>query len=329
LRGWGQPGAPQGCVEASPSLADLNVLILTYGAANKHKELVDAVTESGVSPRQIVLIHNPDGSVDGARPWAPPDASTLIMPRNVGYGHAMNAGIKFAAERGADWLLLLTHDVQFADSGLANLLAARERGDGFAVLGPALMRADTGGVYSFGGMDDAKTLVRHITDEPAPVDGIAECLWIDGCAMLVRSAPVIAAGMMRGEFFMYFDEPELCLRIRRLGWKVGVVTEAGARTSPGGFSRPAAYGYLFCRNGLAYALAAGGRRGLLSGAISQVRLAFRTLLTPNRRDFYRPRHQLTSLSRVVGIGLGFVAFFAGRWGPPPSLLQRLGDIGGT
>ena len=33
-----------------------------------------------------------------------------------------------------------------------------------------------------------------------------------------RSAP-IAAGLMRGDFFMYFDEPEICLRIRRLGWK--------------------------------------------------------------------------------------------------------------
>ena len=314
----------------SPALVDINVLILTYGAANKHIDLVEAVTESGVSPRQMVLIHNPDGSPDGARPWAPPDASTLIMPRNVGYGHAMNAGIRFAAGRGAKWLLLLTHDVQFADSALATLLAAREASDGFAVLGPALRRADDDGVYSFGGVDDAKTLVRHVTDEPVdPVDGIAECLWIDGCAMLMRSAPLIAAGLMRGDFFMYFDEPEICLRIRRLGWKVGVVTKAQARTSPGGFSRPAAYGYLFCRNGLAYALAAGGRKGLLSGAISQVRLAFRTLLRPTRRDFYRPRHQLTSLSRVVGIGLGFVAFFAGRWGPPPPLLQRLGDIGGT
>lgn len=105
--------------------------------------------------------------------------------------------------------------------------------------------------------------------------------------------------------------------------------ESGGSHESWGLSRPAAYGYLFCRNGLAYALAAGGRTGLLSGAISQVRLALRTLLRPTRRDFYRPRHQLTSLSRVVGIGLGFVAFFAGRWGPPPPLLQRLGDIGGT
>ena len=176
--------------------------------------------ESGVRPQQIVLIHNPDGSPDGARPWAPPDASTLIMPRNVGYGHAMNTGMRFAAERGAEWLLLLTHDVQFADSALTTLLAAREHGDGFAVLGPALRRADNGSVYSFGGVEDAKTLVRHVTEEPVnPVDGIAECLWLDGCAMLVRSAPVIAAGLMRGDFFMYFDEPEICLRIRRLGWK--------------------------------------------------------------------------------------------------------------
>jgi hypothetical protein len=63
--------------------------------------------------------------------------------------------------------------------------------------------------------------------------------------------------------------------------------------------------------------------------MSQVRLALGTLLTPMRRDFYRPRHQITALSRIVGIGLGFVAFFADRWGPPPPLLQRIGDMKGT
>ncbi len=42
-------------------------------------------------------------------------------------------------------------------------------------------------------------------------------------------------------FFMYFEEADLCLRIQRAGWKVGVVLDAIAEQAPGGGARPGAF----------------------------------------------------------------------------------------
>jgi GT2 family glycosyltransferase/glycosyltransferase involved in cell wall biosynthesis len=311
-------------------IEDVAVLILTYGPDARHKELAKGVLSDGVSPGRLLIVHNPDGSRDGARPWSPAGVTPLIMDRNVGYGDAMNAGVARVLSEGAQWVLLLTHDVRFHHGGLVALLDARHRAEGFGILGPTLLEGQTDRVYSYGGFDDRRNIVRHSTERPDPHQGgIAPCHWVDGCAALIRSDAVAQAGGIRGEFFMYFDETELCLRIRRHGWKVGVVLDSVARTAPGGVSRPASYGYLFCRNGLAYAQLARGRRGVWRGAASQLRLAWEILPKPNQRGFLDFRYQRWALSWLLGIGGGFVAFASGRWGPPPALLLRMGDIRGT
>jgi GT2 family glycosyltransferase/glycosyltransferase involved in cell wall biosynthesis len=309
---------------------DVAVLILTYGPDARHRELADGVLRIGIPPQRLLIVHNPDGTADGARPWFPPGAASLIMDRNVGYGHAMNAGISHMLSHDIRWLLLLTHDVRFDDDGLVALLDARHRADGFGMLGPTLLQGPTNRVYSYGGFDDRRTIVRHSTEPPEALQsGIAPCRWVDGCAALIRSDALAQAGAIRGDFFMYFDETELCLRMHRHGWGVGVVLDCVARTAPGGLSRAASYGYLICRNGLAYARTAHGRRGVCLAAASQLRLAWEILPKPNQPGFLNLRYLRWAFSWLLGIGGGFVAFATGHWGPPPALLLRMGDIRGT
>jgi GT2 family glycosyltransferase len=309
---------------------DVAVLILTYGPNARHRELAESLLSDGVAPERLLIVHNPDGSTDGAQPWCPDSVTPLIMDRNVGYGQAMNAGIEQALSDGVRWVLLLTHDVRFDRGGLAALLDARRRADDFGILGPTLCEHATGRVYSYGGVDDQRTIVRHLTIRPEPGEvGIAPCHWVDGCAALIRADALAEAGSIRGDFFMYFDETELCLRVRRHGWRVGIVLDAVARTAPGELSRPASYGYLFCRNGLAYARAANGWGGVRRAATSQFRLAWEILPRPYRRGFFDVGYVRWALSWVLGIAGGFVAFALGRWGPPPPSLQRMGDIRGT
>lgn len=314
----------------SENMNNVAVLILTYGPEARHKRLAEEVLRSGVPPQRLLLVHNPDGTPDGARPWAPPGVASLIMERNLGYGHAMNAGMSELVSGDVRWVLLLTHDVRFEPDGLSSLLEARHRAGGFGVLGPALLQGSTDSVYSYGGFDDRRTVVHHSTERPAAdQSGIAPCQWVDGCALFIRSDALVQAGRIRGDFFMYFDETELCLRMRRVGWRVGVVLDSVARTSPGGLSRVASYGYLITRNGLAYAHASRGRRGIWQAAATQLRLAWEVLPKPTQPGFLDFAYLRWAFSWLLGIGAGFIAFTSGRWGPPPPVLSRMGDIRGT
>jgi GT2 family glycosyltransferase len=47
-----------------------------------------------------------------------------------------------------------------------------------------------------------------------------ECDWTVGAYMLARREALFGAGFMDERFFLYSDEPDLCLRIRRAGWRI-------------------------------------------------------------------------------------------------------------
>jgi N-acetylglucosaminyl-diphospho-decaprenol L-rhamnosyltransferase len=47
-----------------------------------------------------------------------------------------------------------------------------------------------------------------------------ECDWTSGSFMLARHEALLSAGLLDERFFIYSEEPDLCLRMRREGWVV-------------------------------------------------------------------------------------------------------------
>jgi GT2 family glycosyltransferase len=47
-----------------------------------------------------------------------------------------------------------------------------------------------------------------------------ECDWTSGSFMLARRSAIAEAGLMDERFFLYCEEPDLCLRIKRAGWSI-------------------------------------------------------------------------------------------------------------
>lgn len=311
---------------------DLAVVVLTYGSANRHPALVETLLAEGVDRDRVLLVHNPDGSPAGAAPSNAHGVRTLVMARNVGYSAAMNAGLDAVRSHGAEYVLLLTHDIGMADGALPALLAAAQRAPDAGVVGPVLALRGDGGVYSYGGLDDPGNIAAHIVQRPeAGPGGVAPCTWVDGSALLVATRAMDAVGPAPFDprFFMYFDEAELCRRVRAAGWRVGVALEATFFTDPGQTRRPAAYGYLFCRNGLHYAWRSGGWPTLARAVLSQVRMSWWLAAKPYHRRFYRRDERRFGYAKALGMWLGFVAAAVGRWGPPPPRVRKLSDIEGT
>ncbi|MGO9958943.1 MAG: hypothetical protein ACLP50_23760, partial [Solirubrobacteraceae bacterium] len=47
-----------------------------------------------------------------------------------------------------------------------------------------------------------------------------ECDWTSGSFMIARREALLGAGLLDERFFIYSEEPDLCLRIKRAGWHV-------------------------------------------------------------------------------------------------------------
>jgi glycosyltransferase involved in cell wall biosynthesis len=172
-------------------------------------------------------------------------------------------------------------------------------------------------------------MVVHLKSAPhGGRDGISECDWIDGAAMLLRGDVLNAVGLFDERFFMYFEETDLCLRAARAGWRIGVVLGSAAEQLPGGGRRPGSYQYLSTRNGLAFAWRAAGLWGLITSLSRRIREGaglLRARLNPRLSRRVRVLAQV----ELAATRQGVVDFFFRRWGPPPLTLAGLGDLQGV
>jgi N-acetylglucosaminyl-diphospho-decaprenol L-rhamnosyltransferase len=147
---------------------------------------------------------------------------------NHGFARAVNEGVRLS--RG-DWLLLLNPDMSlepgFLDKALARAdeLAAADEQTG--ILGFGLRNADGGTQRSAGPFPTlASSLARLLLPRPwrkyylrttaacRPVD------WVTGCCLLVRRTCWEDLGGLDGDFFLYYEDVDLCRRARERGWTV-------------------------------------------------------------------------------------------------------------
>ena len=157
----------------------------------------------------------------------------VVECENRGFAHANNVG---AATCDAEWLLFLNPDTEVLEGSLASLVddvadrtrvgvAGVRQVDASGALTPTVRRFPSA-TRAFG---DALGLER-IPGRPGwfgerelrldRYERELEMDWTTGSFMLVRRDAFVAAGGFDDRFFLYSEEVDLCLRIRRLGWAV-------------------------------------------------------------------------------------------------------------
>jgi len=310
----------------APSWEGLRAVILTYGTGGQHRPLLESLLAEGLDPDCILVVHNPSAPGEKAPP-ASEGVEVAAASHNLGYAAAMNLGIERQLGAGCELLLLLTHDARLRPGALGNLVEAARANPRLGVVGPVLVLTGTEAPYSFGGINRANGSVGHRPSEPPASGGVARCDWVDGGTMLIRAEALRALGGFDERFWGYTEEADLCLRIGRAGFEVGVVLAARADQDPGGPKRPGPWAYLLTRNGLAYARRSVGTRGVAYIAARALGVIvyelFRALVRATR---LRPGSPGEPWAVAVGMARGILDFARGRWGPPPSSLPGGGDI---
>jgi GT2 family glycosyltransferase len=304
---------------------DLRIVVLTYGEGGEYEGLLDALRRDGVELGRVVIVHNP--SRPGERGPRVEGVETITTSHNLGYAAGMNVGIRRVLTERPDLVLVLTHDARLREGALATLLGAAAARPGHGALGPVLVHAGTDRPFSYGGLTSVDGEVMH-RPEPAPGrDGLLACDWIDGGTMLLRAGPLAELGGFDERYWSYYEDAELCLRLRRAGLGVAVVLDALADQAPGSSKRLAPWAYLTNRNGLAYARSfAGGRRAAKVAVGRLARAARQAVNALARRLRLRRGDPVEAWALSVGIARGVLDFARGHWGPPPSGMPGGGDI---
>lgn len=194
-------------------------VVLNYNGADDTRECVRSLRASGYENLELVIVDNAssDGSADILATTIP-DIPLIRMPSNGGYAVGNNAGIRYAIERGAEFILIVNNDVIVREGFLHPMVDVMTRDPVIgAVNGKVFYQSDHENVFSAAG--DFRWLLctgrNRGMSAAARRSATLECdvNYVCGVLLLVRRRVFETLGLLREEYFMYFEDIEFSRRV--------------------------------------------------------------------------------------------------------------------
>lgn len=213
----------------APEAPDVSVVVLAFRRVDVLERCLRALAEHrSAASFEVVVVAN--GASVPVRTFLDRHVEGGVAVRarvNLGFAGGCNHGV--AASKGRH-VVLLNDDAVVEPGFLDALVAAVERRPRIAVVGalvlfPDRSVQDAGGVI---GEDGMPAVVGRGSDERAAIATEPRQVdYVSGCAVLVRREAWDAVGGMDERFYpAYFEDVDLCLRLRSAGWETWFEPEA-------------------------------------------------------------------------------------------------------
>jgi glycosyltransferase involved in cell wall biosynthesis len=213
-------------------------VIVTFNRKDTLIEALNHILRQTTLPEKIFIVDNnsSDGTIDYLKSISDSRIQPIYLDDNVGSAGAISEAMKRGLESGSyDYFWILDDDTFYKPNALSELIEGIESSD-FALLGLH------GAHIRFGRKHMVSDNIRLQQADYALIDGA-----------LIRAEAVKNAGVVDKRFFMMCDDHEYSLRLRKFGYKIGVLKNgADERLYMGGdgkFTRATLWrGYYSARN---------------------------------------------------------------------------------
>lgn len=212
------------------------IIILNWNGKENTLACLEGVKKLKVRNEQLEVIVVDNGSDETFNI----QHSTVKIIRsevNLGYAGGNNIGIKYALEKGADYVLILNNDT-IVEKDLVTELLKTAQDNTVGIVAPKIyfakgfefhkdryQKKDLGKIiwYAGGLMDWKNVLGSHRGVDEVDMGQYDETQSTDfasGCCMLVRKEVFEAVGLFDENYFLYYEDSDLSEKARRAGFTI-------------------------------------------------------------------------------------------------------------
>ncbi len=215
-------------------LKDVDAVILNYRVGLMAAQAARSANENGVNSVFIIDNRSDDDSVPVLKRDVSSFAEILALPENVGFASGNNAGAKLGKN---PLILFMNADVLLNPGSVRQMVDVMNANPSVGIVTPSLCGPDgenqasayfllspfrvvklllgidkLGALLGWPALAGNADLMRN-----GDYTGVVESVY--GACMLIRRAAFEAVNGFDEEFFIYCEETDLCLRLRKAGWK--------------------------------------------------------------------------------------------------------------
>jgi GT2 family glycosyltransferase len=214
----------------------LNIIIVSYNSADtilKAIESVHTLMQEGYICLTVVDNHGNDGVAQLLRQkysWI----KVLDRSQNLGFGSGCNTGFK---AQSSEYSLFLNPDAVIEPKSIQVLIDFLDDHPNTAATAPAILECgdlQLAGLLPVPIIQYKKTGTKFAVKEIQPGEDAFKTSWLCGAVLMVRSDYFEAVGGFDENFFLYFEETDLCKRFTEHGFELWANGQAVAEHIGGG-----------------------------------------------------------------------------------------------
>ncbi|NJM44154.1 MAG: glycosyltransferase family 2 protein [Brachymonas sp.] len=197
-----------------PDLAQITVIVVTY---NSQHCIATLANDLAVFPH---IIFSDNASEDGtvaAVTTSLPQAQVLVNSRNLGFGAANNRAL---SQVRTPFALLLNPDCEIQTSAVQMLLHYMQQDPEAALAAPQLMRTNSAIDLNY------RWATFSWQSRGAAAEGPCCVGFVTGAVMLLRMSRFDGLGFFDEDFFLYYEDDDLCLRLFAAQLPIVIVPDA-------------------------------------------------------------------------------------------------------
>lgn len=217
-------------------MIDLSIIIINWNTKEALLNCLNSIanTVKGIK-YELIIVDNAstDGSAEAiAQKY--PSAKIIKNDYNLGFARAVNQGMNKAQGK---YFLSLNSDTRVNAGALELMIKFMDENPSVGIAGAQLINEDNSLQNSFDNFPNLATVLlnksalrllfpsKYLNKDNQPATSF-EVESVVGACMIIRPSALKDTGYFDEDYFIFLEETDLCLRMKRKGWKVMALPDA-------------------------------------------------------------------------------------------------------